>query len=417
MIILIFILLSTRSGSDISVKAPPPAYQECPLPGLTGIFYQECPSHSLTGIFYQESSLSSLAGALNIKVQPSDQADCKGNKAIFSVTTEGGTGKIHYLWKRKRPTDSVFASFGAADSIKLPVYNIGVGSESPDGTLYQVSVSDDATEITSPIVHLTVNQITGIAPVGVASYTLNQGENLWLKVQTSGNSPSDFQWIRKSGPSNWQDVTDGISISGSQDAQLNFTEISVADSGIYKIRVTFPTINVNLCNETSIITRRIFVAAVRDNEPPIFVNLDNDLKQLCPDDLVQAGWNDSIESILPEEKNSCLFHKSGTLFDLSPVNFSDNITPSESLVLHWGIFSDDTLLLPLTDAAGMQLDDKTGQISSYPENINFDGKTSLNQSWQVIFWLEDAAGNLTPDSLRHKITVRLIHRPEIVSSF
>jgi len=354
---------------------------------------------------------------LNIKVQPADQADCKGNKATFSVTSEGGVGKIHYLWKRKRPTDAVFASFGAADSIKLAVYNIGVGNESPDSTLYQVSVSDDETEITSSAAHLTVNQITGIAPIGVASYTLNQGENLWLKIQTSGNSPSGFQWIRKSGPSNWQDVTDGISISGSQDAQLNFTKISVADSGIYKIRVTFPTINGNLCTETSTITRRIFVTPVPDTEPPIFANLNNDIKLLCPDDLVLAGWNDSIGAILPEEKNSCLFHKSDTLFDLSPVNFSDNVTPSDSLVLHWGIFSDDILHLPLTDTAGALLDDRTGQISGHPENINFEGRAALNQSWQIIFWLEDAAGNQTPESLRHKITVRLTHRPEIVNSF
>ncbi|HEY5510756.1 MAG TPA: immunoglobulin domain-containing protein [Prolixibacteraceae bacterium] len=354
---------------------------------------------------------------LNIKVQPTDQADCKGNKITFSVTAEGGNGKIHYLWKRKRPTDPAFATFGAADSIKLGVPNIGVGNESPDSTFYQVSISDTEIELTSTTVLLTVNQITGIAPIGVATYTLNQGENLWLSVQTHGNSPTGFQWIRKSGPSNWQDVAESGSVSGSYQAQLNFTKISVADSGIYKIRVTFPTINGNLCTETSSITRRIFVTTVPDTEPPIFLNLDNDIKQLCPDDLVQAGWNDSIEAILPEEKNSCLFHKSGTFFDLSPVNFSDNATPSESLTLHWGIFSDDILHLPLTDAAGVRLDDKTGQISDHPEDINFEAMTASNQSWQVIFWLEDAAGNLTPDSLRHKITVIIKPRPQIVGNF
>jgi hypothetical protein len=246
---------------------------------------------------------------------------------------------------------------------------------------------------------------------------MNQGENLWLKAQTSGNSPSGYQWIRKSGPSNWQDITDGLTISGSRDAQLNFTKISVADSGIYKVRVTFPTINGNLCTETSTITRRIFVTAVPDTEPPKFLKLDNDIKQLCPDDLVQAGWNDSIEAILPDEKNSCLFHKSGTLFDLSTVNFSDNLTPSEGLVLHWGIFSDDILQLPVTDVAGTVLEDMTGQVSGHSENINFEAMTASNQTWQILFWLEDAAGNLTPDSLRYKITVRIHRRPEILSSF
>ena len=43
---------------------------------------------------------------LNIKVQPENQADCKGNKATFSVVAEGelvrfitcGKGKDHKMW-------------------------------------------------------------------------------------------------------------------------------------------------------------------------------------------------------------------------------------------------------------------------------------------------------------------------------
>ena len=404
MIILIFILLSISSGSEISAKGAPSAYQECP-------------SSFRVGTFSLDGSCPGLVGVLNIKTQPSDQADCKGNKITFSVITEGGIGKIHYLWERKRPTDPLFASFGAADSLKLPVYNIGVGNESPDGTLYQVFVSDSEAEITSVAAHLTVNQITGIAPIGVANYALDQGANLWLKVQTSGNSPSGFQWIRKSGTSNWQDVNDGNTISGGKGAQLNFNKIALADSGTYKVRVTFPTINGDFCTETSAITRRIYVTAVPDTEPPIFINLDKATKQLCPDDLIQAGWNDSIAAILPADNNSCLFLKSDTLFDLSPLNFSDNITSSENLIIHWGLFSDDTMLLPVSDEDGMLLDDRIGQISAHPENINFKALTASYQIWQIIFWLEDAAGNLTPISLRHKITVTLHHRPEIVSSF
>ncbi|MEI7420732.1 MAG: immunoglobulin domain-containing protein [Prolixibacteraceae bacterium] len=366
---------------------------------------------------YQEESLSGLVLTLNIKTQPTDQTDCKGNKSTFSVVTEGGTGKIHYLWKRKRPSDPAFIAFGAADSVKLAVYNIGVGNESPDCTLYQVSVTDAEVEITSTPALLTVNQITGISPVGVASYRLNQGENLWLKVLTSGNSPSGFQWIRKSGFSNWPDVKDGISILGSQDAQLNFTEISPCDSGIYKIRVTFPTINGNFCTETSAITRRIFVLAIPDTEPPTFIDLDNFKMKFCPDDLIEAAWGDSIAGIQPNKNNSCLFRKSDTLFDLSPANFSDNITPSVSLILHWGLFYDDILHLPVTDESGAPLDDRIGQISGHPESIKFEDKSLPNQLWQLIFWLEDVAGNLTPVSQRHIITIGLLRRPEIVSNF
>lgn len=364
-----------------------------------------------------QNSLPDLAITLNIRTQPADQTDCKGNKSTFSVVTEGGTGKIHYHWKRKRPSDPSFAIFGAPDSVKLSIYNIGVGNESPDGTLYQVSVADAETEITSAPALLTINQITGISPVGVASYMLNQGENLWLKVLTSGNSPSGFQWIRKSGFSSWPDVVNGVSISGSQEAQLNFNKISVCDSGIYKVRVTFPTINGNFCTETSTITRRIFVIALPDTEPPIFIDLENIDKKFCPDDLIQAAWNDSVPGLEKDRNIFCLLHKSTTLFDLSLTNFSDNITPSASLILHWGVFYDDILHLTAADEGGALLDDRIGQISGHPENIKFEDKTSPNQLWKLIFWLEDAAGNLTPISQRHIITIGILRRPEIVSNF
>ena len=201
-------------------------------------------------VTYQEVESSAFASTLRISVQPVDQTDCKGNKITFSVITEGGDGMIHYLWKRKRPEDVAFASFGAKDSTKLPVYNIGVGSESPGGTQYQVVVGDQKDTLTSGIAVLTVNEITGIAPTGMANYTVNQGENLWFKVLTSGNVPSAYQWIKKYGSNDWRDLIDNATISGSESEQLSLTKILLADSGIYKLRVTFPTINGNQCVET-----------------------------------------------------------------------------------------------------------------------------------------------------------------------
>ena len=138
----------------------------------------------------QDSFVFPNSGILKITIQPIDQNDCKGNKATFSVSSEGGTGSTHYQWLRKRPSESAFLSFGADDSTKLPVYNIGVGSESPNGTQYKVTVSDDLGTLTSSIATLTVNEITGIAPVGVATHTVRQGENLSFQVLTSGKAPT-----------------------------------------------------------------------------------------------------------------------------------------------------------------------------------------------------------------------------------
>jgi hypothetical protein len=366
-------------------------------------------------VAFRENEPANLAGTLIITVQPVDQTDCKGNKVTYMVVADGGTGTIHYQWQRKRPADAGFASFGARDSTKLPVYNIGVGTDAPDGTLYQVVVTDQNSVLTSGHASLKVNQITGISPVGVATYTINEGENLWLKVLTSGNLPSAYQWIKKLGPNNWGNLADNSIISGSLQEQINFSKISVADSGIYKIRVTYPTINGNLCTETSSITRTVHV--IPDTEPPTFVNLNNQNRTLCPEDLAVAEWGDSLSDILPIRTNFYRLHHNSTSFDLSPIQFSDNLSQPAELILHWGIYSSTAPFAPIADESGTLLDNRIGQISLHPSNIRFETSVAGSQTCQIIFWLEDRAGNLTPSADRHVITVTIPPRPEIICSF
>jgi hypothetical protein len=366
---------------------------------------------------YFFASLACTTDPLTIVVQPADQADCKGNKATFTVVATGGSGPIHFFWKRKRLADSTFAEFGAKDSTKLPVYNIGTGIEAPDGTLYQVTVSDQLGAVVSNIARLTVNAITGIAPVGVATYTLNQGGNIWFKVLTSGNTPSAYQWIKRQGIGIWRDLADNSIITGSQGEQLSFNHLSLPDSGLYKLRVTFPTISNNYCTETSTITRKINVLPVVDTMPPLFVNLSDEVRLLCPTNLEMAYWDYVLENIVPEGKSFYYFAKNNPLLNLSTTSFSDNITPSADLLLHWGIYTMDNLRTPIMDLSGTILDDRTGQISNHPENFELIRQTADNPSFQVTYWLEDLAGNLTPDSLRHRLYLSIINRPEIISSF
>jgi len=363
------------------------------------------------------SALPFMESLLSIKVQPVNQTDCKGNKATFTVVAEGGTGPIHYQWMRKRPQDSGFSLFGAKDSTKLAVYNIGSANDSPDGTLYQVTVSDQITMVPSTIASLTVNQITGISPLGVATYTLNQGENLWLKVLTSGNVPQAYQWIKKFGPSDWRDLADDFTISGSQGIQLNFIKIAVADSGIYKIRVSFPTINGNQCTETSTITRRIYVTPVADTIPPCFVNLVSQNITLCQKDLEQAAWNDSISDIFPHRLDYCRLPNQSPVFDILYDHFSDNLTPNAKLKLHWGIFTLANPRMPLQDDAGASLADMIGPIALHSEFIEIVYNPTGEASCQVIYWLEDETGNLTPEPQRYGLNVTVTKRPEIVSDF
>ncbi len=390
-IISLIMCLKTQSVMDLPVKKIPSAYRDSPA--------------------------QMVSGTLKITVQPSDQSDCKGNKVTFSVVAEGGNGLIHYNWKRKRSGDTDFTSFGARDSVKLPIYTIGTGNEAPDQTQYQVTITDSETNVTSGVASLFVNQIAGIAPIGIATYTLKEGDNLALNVLTSGNIPLSFQWIKKYGSNDWRDLTDNSAVKGSQSAQLKLTKISVADSGLYKVRVTFPTIDSNKCTETSSISRRIYVSHVEDNDPPLFINLTSKSLSLCPEDLEQANWIETISDILPVRKNIYQLHKYSQLFDLSTDNFSDNLTPSEVLILHWGITVLSNPFTTLKDNTGILLDNKTGQISRYPEDIDFENPIDENLSYQIIYWLEDAAGNLTPDAQRHKITVQIPIRPEIISLF
>ncbi len=374
-------------------------------------------TEKLNQVTYQESLPDVASSPIKIIVQPLDQTDCKGNKVTYTVLVEGGIGSIHYLWKRKRVSDTGFMAFGAKDSTKLPVYNIGVGVEAPNGTQYQVIVTDQESAVSSTVVSLFVNQIAGIAPIGVATYTINQGDNLAFQVLTTGNNPLSFQWIKKYGSNDWRDLVNNSIISGSQSAQFSLTKISLADSGLYKVRVTFPTLNSNQCIETSSVSRRIYVLPVEDFESPIFMNLPSKSMMLCPDNLGQANWDESISDILPIRKNSYQFHKNDAIFDLSTANFADNITPSTDLILHWGIFLTGNPTTILRDNAGTWLDDIIGQISEHPENIDLEISPDASQEIQIVYWLEDAAGNLTPMEQRHRLTINVHPRPEIISEF
>lgn len=366
---------------------------------------------------YRDEYKAACTSTLKIVLQPSGTTDCKGNKVTFSTGTEGGTGKIHYLWKRKRPTDSTFSEFGAADSVKLPVYNIGVGKEAPQGTLYQVIVSDQTGLLISESALLTVNEVTAIAPAGVAVYTVDEGTSLAFSVLTSGNAPLSYQWIKKFGTNDWRNLVDNQSILGSQEAQLRLTSLSVADSGIYKVRVSFPTANGNQCAETSSITRTIHVKQVADTIAPNFIGPVNKLMTLCPEDILQAAWDEPLAAIQPAPTSFCTLHKNNDLFDLPDSIFHDNVTPPSELILHWGIRSGKAPFDPVADVAGNLLDDRKGQISLHPEDIDLNGSEESCSTYMIVFWLEDLAGNLTEEAQRYRIEISISQRPLIVSKF
>ena len=74
-------------------------------------------------------------------------------------------------------------------------------------------------------------------------------------------------------------------------------------------------------------------------------------------------------------------------------------------------------LTPLLDEAGTRLEDMVGPIALHNENIDIGYNPTGEASCRIIYWLEDEAGNLTPQPLRHQIHVMVSRRPEIVIDF
>jgi hypothetical protein len=165
------------------------------------------------------------------------------------VFISGGTEPIIFTWQRKLPSEPDFSDIPAgAPGISYPssgtirVANVG-SYDNPGGSRYRVIVSDINGSATSTDALLTVNEITDIIP-SVASpaktnVILCQGAGFSFTVMTSGTPPVACQWKKYLSPGVWVNLTDNSVISGSQSAVLSFTGATPAESGLYKVNITF----------------------------------------------------------------------------------------------------------------------------------------------------------------------------------
>jgi len=140
---------------------------------------------------------------------------------------------------------------------------------------------------------------------------------------------------------------------------------------------------------------------IKDNTPPSLVVPAS--FGFCVEDLISAAIVSSLLQLNPTP-DYFLFKKGSNTLDVNPVNFSDNCTPANQLVLHWTI--DFSSTAPTPSISG------TGQPSAYVSDINFpgDGATFLDVTHTITYWMTDLAGN---ESV-HKAVVITIHpRPEL----
>jgi hypothetical protein len=186
-----------------------------------------------------------------ITTQPVNQLDCEGRDVNFKVV---GTGSgLSYSWHYKKPGDLSFTPISSATSNVsnfntniITIRNVG-STQFPNGTQYQVVVSNGICSVTSNIAMLTVNEITDItSPALTPSQTktevrLCSGANYSYTVVTSyPSNVVSYQWKINIGGA-WNNVVDGLSTHyvGAKTATLSIINGTPSESGRYQVYITF----------------------------------------------------------------------------------------------------------------------------------------------------------------------------------
>ncbi|MGC1389605.1 MAG: hypothetical protein WA816_01070 [Bacteroidales bacterium] len=238
--------------------------------GITAICWQTIITLPIKGTI--------VADQLTITSQPLPQTDCYGNHVEFSVGVTGSVGTVSFQWQQ-RPPGGNFSDISGATGALLSIDNIGVNSQNINGTEYRVLITDESGTISSDPALLSINSITSLTPVVVNSIICSGG-SITYKVFTEGNVTNNgYQWSWNNG-SGWILILDGPQYSGTTSSQLTISNATTAQSGSYRVSVTFSTLNQPAgdptCIETSFTRERNLL--VRDLLLPPVVSSS---QQIC----------------------------------------------------------------------------------------------------------------------------------------
>jgi|GEM_PF-1109958 len=178
------------------------------------------------------------AEPLTITTQPPDQTDCYGNTVEFNIATDYSSGNVTYQWQ-SRPPGGSFSDITGETSASLTVHDIGVNGLNIDGTEYRVVVTDDCSSVTSDPALLNINSVTGLT--GRVNLTICDGGGTSYEVTTDG-PVTGYQWSFNDG-TGWHPVSDGGAYSGTRTQQLTISDATPAETGGYRVSVTFFTLN------------------------------------------------------------------------------------------------------------------------------------------------------------------------------
>ncbi|MBN2239376.1 MAG: hypothetical protein JW712_06355, partial [Dehalococcoidales bacterium] len=175
---------------------------------------------------------------MEFSVQPLDQTDCYGNTVEFSAQVDGFVGPVNYQWQ-SRPPEGDFSDIPGEVSPDLVVHDIGVNGQNIHGTEYRLVASDDCITLTSEPALLGINAVTGLT--GAVNVTICSGSGTSYEVSTRGNV-TGYQWSFYDG-TGWVNITDGSTYSGTTSQLLTISDATPAQTGGYRVSVTFTTLN------------------------------------------------------------------------------------------------------------------------------------------------------------------------------
>ena len=152
--------------------------------------------------------------APSITTNPANATKCPGDSVTFSVTASG-TAPLSYQWRK---AGSAIA--GATNT----TYTIPSVSSSSAGS-YDVVVSNSAGKATSSAATLTVNVPASAG--ALTNLTRSVGANAVFSTTASGTGPYSYMWDKN-----------GVTIAGQTNSSLVLTNLSPADSGVYRVMVS-----------------------------------------------------------------------------------------------------------------------------------------------------------------------------------
>lgn len=196
-----------------------------------------------------------------ITTQPINQLDCEGASVKFKVIASGSG--LMYTWQYKKPSETNFTPLvGTVSNTSYPstgeikIGNVG-SAQYPDGTQFQVVVSNGSCSVTSETVTLSVNEILNISPVST-SVTQCYGTDYTYTVTTSyPSNVVSYQWKKSVTSGVWTVVNDGGAYSGATTNALTITGGTPAESAQYRVYVTFNNTTTQCNVDSASRTRKI----------------------------------------------------------------------------------------------------------------------------------------------------------------